>query len=552
MATTDSRAEYVLQKQGQLESSRTTFDAHWKEVAERILPRQNDFQTTQNTEGAKRSEKIFDSTAVLALDRAASAIDSLVTPSSQFYHRLDPEDEDLMEDLEVRTWLDDLNKAIFRMRYKPQANFASQAHECYISLMAFGTDTLFTEDVPGVGAHYKSCPMSEIFLAENQYGMVDYLHRKFPLTARAAKQKWGNELPEAILRAAEKEPFRKFDFIHCVKPNDEIDSKRKDYRGMPITSYYVSVEGKKFLSEGGYRVRPYSVGRHVTAPREVYGRSPAMQVLADIKMLNEMEKTIIRAAHKIVDPPLLVYGDGILTSFNTRPNALNYGGVDDQGRQMVVPLKTGSNLPIAEDKAEQKRKMINDAFYVTLFQILVENPRMTATEAMIRAQEKGQLLAPTVGRQQSEWLGAVIDRDIDIIMASGMVRPPPEALLESGGGIKVNYTSPLSRLRRAEDGVAIMRTLEQVTPLANVKPEILDNFDTDVIARELSEINGAPPKIMRSVGAILAMRGQREEAMAQQAQIQQAEMAANAARNGAKAAETIEGMGGLGEIEDAA
>lgn len=552
MTTTDSRSEYVLQKQAQLESSRTTFDAHWKEVAERILPRQNDFQTSENTEGAKRSEKIFDSTAVLALDRAASAIDSLVTPSSQFYHRLDPEDEDLMEDLEVRTWLDDLNKAIFRMRYKPQANFASQAHECYISLMAFGTDTLFTEDVPGVGAHYKSCPMSEIYLAENQYGMVDYLHRKFPLTARAAKQKWGNELPEAILKAAEKEPFRKFDFIHCVKPNDEMNSKRKDYRGMPITSYYVSVEGKKFLSEGGYRVRPYSVGRHVTAPREVYGRSPAMQVLADIKMLNEMEKTIIRAAHKIVDPPLLVYGDGILTSFNTRPNALNYGGVDDQGRQMVVPLKTGSNLPIAEDKAEQKRKMINDAFYVTLFQILVENPRMTATEAMIRAQEKGQLLAPTVGRQQSEWLGAVIDRDIDIIMTSGMVRPPPDSLLESGGGIKVNYTSPLSRLRRAEDGVAIMRTIEQITPLANAKPEILDNFDTDIIARELSEINGAPPKIMRSIEAIVAMREQREEAMAQQAQIQQAEMAANAARNGAKAAETIEGMGGLGEIEDAA
>lgn len=552
MTTTDSRSEYVLQKQAQLESSRTTFDAHWKEVAERILPRQNDFQTSEHTEGAKRSEKIFDSTAVLALDRAASAIDSLVTPSSQFYHRLDPEDENLMEDLEVRTWLDDLNKAIFRMRYKPQANFASQAHECYISLMAFGTDTLFTEDVPGVGAHYKSCPMSEIFLAENQYGMVDYLHRKFPLTARAAKQKWGNELPEAILKAAEKEPFRKFDFIHCVKPNDEMNSKRKDYRGMPITSYYVSVEGKKFLSEGGYRVRPYSVGRHVTAPREVYGRSPAMQVLADIKMLNEMEKTIIRAAHKIVDPPLLVYGDGILTSFNTRPNALNYGGVDDQGRQMVVPLKTGSNLPIAEDKAEQKRKMINDAFYVTLFQILVENPRMTATEAMIRAQEKGQLLAPTVGRQQSEWLGAVIDRDIDIIMTSGMVRPPPDSLLESGGGIKVNYTSPLSRLRRAEDGVAIMRTIEQITPLANAKPEILDNFDTDIIARELSEINGAPPKIMRSIEAIVAMREQREEAMAQQAQIQQAEMAANAARNGAKAAETIEGLGGLGAIEDAA
>lgn len=546
---TDSRAEYVLQKQSQLENSRTTFDAHWKEVAERILPRQNDFQASQQSEGAKRSEKIFDSTAVLALDRAASAIDSLVTPSSQFYHRLDPEDENLMGDKEVRMWLENLNKAIFRMRYKPTANFASQAHECYISLMAFGTDTMFTDDVPGVGAHYKSCPMSEIYIAENQYGMVDYVHRKFPLSARAALQKWGNALPEAILKAADKEPFRKFDFIHCVKPNEEIDSKRKDYRGMPVTSYYVALEGQTFLGEGGYRVRPYSVGRHVTAPREVYGRSPAMQVLADIKMLNEMEKTIMRAAHKIVDPPLLIYGDGILTSFNARPNALNYGGVDDQGRQLVVPLKTGSNLPIAEDKAEQKRKMINDAFYVTLFQILVENPRMTATEAMIRAQEKGQLLAPTVGRQQSEWLGAVIERDIDIIMSNNVLPPPPDALLESGGGIKVNYTSPLSRLRRAEDGVAIMRTLEQVTPLANARPEILDNFDMDLIAVELSEINGAPPKIMRSAEVVAAIREERNQAAQQQQQIEQAELAANAARNGAVAAKTVGEMGGMGEME---
>ena len=531
-------------QQSQLESKRANFDSHWREVAERVLPNQNEFQGNNQTEGAKRNEKIFDSTAVMALDRAASAIDSLVTPSSQYYHRLDPEDDDLMEDQEVRLWLDELNRALFRMRYKPEANFASQAHECYISLMAFGTDTMYTDDVPGIGARYKACPMSEMYLAENQHGIVDLVHRKFPMTARAAFQKWGNKLPPAILRANEKDPFTKFDFIHCVKPNKDTDSRRKDYRGMPISSYYIAIEGRTVLSEGGYRVMPYSVGRHVTAPREVYGRSPAMQVLADIKMLNEMEKTIIRAAHKIVDPPLLLYGDGILSSFNARPNALNYGGVDDQGRQLVIPMKTGSNLPIAMEMTEQKRKAINDAFYVTLFQILVENPRMTATEAMIRAQEKGQLLAPTVGRQQSEWLGAVIDRDIDIIMANGMIRPPPDSLIEAGGGIKVDYTSPLSRLRRAEDGVAIMRTLEQLAPLANLKPEVLDIFDDDAIGREIANINGVPAKIIRSVDAVGVIREERLKAQQAAVEMEQAEKMANVARNGAKAAEIVGGMGG--------
>jgi hypothetical protein len=540
----EMRALDIMDKQAQLESNRSVFESHWKEIAERVLPRQDDFHTTRHNEGEKRTEKIFDSTAVLALDRAASAVESLITPSTQKYHMLDPEDDALMQDRDVRMFLDWLNDTLFRMRYKPTANFASQSHECYVSLMAFGTDALFIDDVVGIGARYKSCPMSEIYIAENSNGIIDYVHRKFPMTARAAVQKWGNKLPDSIKRTADKAPFTKFDFLHCVKPNDKIQVNRKDHRGMAFSSYYVSVEGKTLLSEGGYRVMPYAIGRHVTAPRETYGRSPAMQVLPDIKMVNEMEKTILRAAHKIVDPPLLLYGDGILSAFNARPNALNYGGVDEQGRQLVHPMKTGSNLPIALDMTEQKRKVINDAFYVTLFQILVENPRMTATEALIRAQEKGQLLAPTVGRQQSEWLGTVIDRELDIMFNSGVAMDMvPPKLLDSGGGIKVRYTSPLTRLRRAEDGVAIMRTIESLTPLASINPAILDSFDDDAIARELADINGVPAKLLRPVEMVQQIREQRAQAQADAAMAETADTAANAARNATVAMGNLNEMG---------
>jgi hypothetical protein len=533
----DSRVEEIFRDQSQLENNRSTFEAHWKEIAERILPRQDDFMGHRGMEGEKRTEKIFDSTAVLALDRAASAIDSLITPGTQIYHRLSPEDESLEDDHIVKLYLDEVNKLLFKVRYRPMANFASQAHECYVSLMAFGTLGIFIDDVMGSGIRYKSMPLSELFIAENQYGMVDFVHRKFPLTARAAIQKFGTQLPEKILKAAEKEPFLKFDFIHCVKPNQNIQHRRKDFRGMPISSCYVSVEGKKLMSEGGYRTMPYAVSRHVTAPRETYGRSPAMQVLPDIKMLNEMEKTIMRAAHKIVDPPLLAYGDGILSAFNARPNAINYGGVDEQGRQLVHPLKTGSNLPIALEMTEQKRKLINDAFYVTLFQILVQNPQMTATEALIRAQEKGQLLAPTVGRQQSEFLGPTIERELDILSAAGVLPPMPDKLKRVGGGVKAVYTSPLSRLRRAEDGVAIMRTIEAIGPIANVKPEVMDIFDDDALVRELAEINGVPTKILRTPDIVLAIREGRKQQQEQASLLEGAGTAASAAKNMAQAAQ---------------
>jgi len=531
----DSRAEDACRLQSQLETDRATWDIHYSEVAERVLPRQDDFNRVR-TGGEKRTEKIFDSTAVLALDRAASAIDSLITPASQQWHGIEPEEEYLLEDKQTMEYCQNLAKLLFRVRYRPMANFASQAHECYVSLMAFGTLGMFVDDLLGIGIRYKSIALSELYIAENHAGIVDLVHRKFPLTARQAIQKFGPRCPEKVRKTAEQNPLQKFDFLHCVSPNEEIDPRRKDYRSMAFKSYYLFYEGREIVSEGGYRTMPYSVSRHVTAPREIYGRSPAMQVLPDIKMVNEMEKTIIRAAHKIVDPPMLAYGDGILSAFNSRPNAINYGAVDEHGKQLVIPMKTGANLPIALEMTEQKRKVINDAFYVTLFQILVQNPQMTATEAMIRAQEKGQLLAPTVGRQQSEFLGPTIQRELDILGAAGALPPMPPLLERMGGRLKVVYTSPLTRLRRAEDGVAIMRTIESVAPIANIKPEVMDTFDEDMTVRELAEINGVPARVLRSKEQIAELRAGRAQAAQQQNLLEGADTAANAAKNMAKAA----------------
>jgi hypothetical protein len=534
----DSRAVEILDHQQQLENQRSNWDSHWQEVAELCLPRHDEFNKKQS-EGEKRTERIFDSTALLAVDRAASAIDSLVTPSTQFYHRLEPMDERLVDDLEIRRYLDEVNKVLFRMRYRPTANFSSQAHECYVSLVAFGNDCLFTDDVLGIGLRYKSCSMSEIYIAENAAGIIDLVHRKFPLTARQAVQKFGNSLPAKILETADKKPFDKFDFLHRVAPNEEMRVGMRDFRGMQFMSYYIAYEGKTMLSEGGYRTFPYAVGRHVTAPTETYGRGPAMMVLPDIKMINEMEKTMIRAAHKIVDPPLLLHGDGILSVFNARPNALNYGGVDEQGRQLVHPLKVGSNLPVGFEMADKKREVINDAFMITLFQILVRNPQMTATEALIRAQEKGQLLAPTVGRQQAEFMGNVVTRELDIASAAGIFPPMPQKLRATGGEVKVVYTSPLSRLRRAEDGTAIMRTLEMISGYAEAKPEILDNFDEDVLVRELADINGVPAKILRTEDVVRQIREMRIKQQAEQAQIQNQDVQARTAKNAAQAAQAV-------------
>ena len=513
---TDSRADDIIRRQEKMATDRAVFDQHWREIAERILPRSDHFRVNRNA-GDKHTERVFDATASLALDRFAAAMESMLTPRTQRWHKLRVSDPVLNEDQEVRTYLDAVTQILFAVRYSPKANFASQAHESYISLGAFGTGGMFVDDLVGHGIRYRSIHLSELYIAENHQGAVDTVHRKFMMTARQAMQKWDAKvLPEKIVQAAEKTPEQNFEFIHAVGPREDLDSTKKNYKGMPWYSCYVAMDGRTILSEGGYQSMPYAVGRYVTGPKEVYGRSPAMTVLPDIKMLNEMSKTVMRAAHKIVDPPLLLQEDGALAAFDLRPGALNYGGVNDQGQQLVHALQTNARVDIGMDMMEQRRKVINDAFLVTLFQILVESPQMTATEAMLRAQEKGALLAPTMGRQQSEFLGPLIEREIDILARAGILPPMPKALLEQGGLVDIEYVSPLNKAQRADEGLAILNTLQAITPLAQIDPKVMMIFDAQQVARELADINGVPSKVMRSKEQIAAMDAQ--AAQAQQAQ----------------------------------
>lgn len=529
----DDLAQEIIQEFKQVAGNRGNWENHWKEIAERVLPSQsnsfNSFNAYNQTEGEKRTEFIFDSTPSIALNRFSAILDSLLTPRNSLWHKLTASDPYLVKDRSVQLYFDEVNRLLFKYRYTPRANFSSQNQQNYKSLGAFGTGSLFIDDLfnePGI--RYKAIHLSELFFVENHQGMVDKVLRHFPLTARQAYQKWGEKLPAAILNSLSSAPDRQFFFLHCVMPNTERDYERYDYKGMAYTSYYLAMEGNKIIEEGGYNTFPYAISRYEQAPGEVYGRSPAMEVLPAIKTLNEEKKTVLKQAHRTVDPILLVHDDGIIDTFSLKPGSLNAGGITADGRALVQPLAVG-NVMIGKDMMDDERAIINDAFLVTLFQILTETSQMTATEVLERTREKGILLAPTLGRQQSEYLGPMIDRELDILARQGLLPPMPGILLEAQGDYNVQYDSPLSRAQRAEEASGLMRTVETALQVVNVTQnlESIDHFDWDTIIPEISQIQGVPPRWMKSkedVQKIRIVRAQQQQ-QAQQAQAMPGEAA---------------------------
>lgn len=540
----------TLQEFSQLQSWRSTFEPHWEEAAELVAPSyRNTFNYGNfNQPGEKKTERQVDATGMLANSRFAAILDSLLTPRNMKWHMLSANDDALMKDRATRLWFERVTNMLFKQRYAPIANFASQNQQLYQGLGAFGNGCMFVDQAVNAAGvklpalRYKAISIGEMYLKENHQGLIDGFIRVFRLNARQAMQRWGDKCPEMIKAAYEKNSQTPFTFLHRVCPRDDYDPERIDARGKLFASYYVSMEGKTLMEEGGYNSFPVAASRYDQAPGEVYGRGPTMMVLPALKTLNAQKRVFLKVGHRAADPVLLTGDDGLIGSVNLRPGAINPGGVNSDGRPLVVPLPSGDPR-ITIEMMQQERELVNDANLVTLFQILTETGQMTATEVIERTNEKGILLAPTVGRQQSEYLGPLIDREIDLLAEMGVLPPMPPALREARGEYQVVYTSPLSRAQRAQEVAGGFRTLEMVTNIVNVTqdPSLLDRFDFDAMIPDVASIQAVPETWMASDEQVAAKREARAAQLQAQQEIQAAPAAAAMIKAQATAAKTNPG-----------
>lgn len=531
----------ILARYDRARADRANWDGHWEDIARRILPQY--VATFRNQEqvhnGQRHTEGMIDSTGMAALPKFAAAMESMLTPRTQTWHRLQPMDKALMRNRAARQYYDDLNETLFRYRYVPKANYASNQHEVYMSLGAFGTGSMYVDALDprwgGPGLRYTAEHIGELYFLTNHQGLIDTSIKRFQFTARQATQKFnkpGDKLPDEIKLAASQaeKAEQKFWFIQCIMPRGDehgYDPRRVDTKGSSFVAYHISESGRQIVREGGFRVFPRSISRYIVAPGETWGRSPAMMVLPSLKTLNEIKRTMLKQGHRIVDPVLLAHDDGVLDSFNLKPGAVNYGGVSAEGRPLVHALPVG-NLDAGKEAVEEERNVVNDGFLVTLFEMLVNTPQMTATEVLERVRARSTLLSPTMGRQQSEAFGPMIERELDVLAQQNLLPPMPTIVKQANAEYHTQYDSPLSRAQRADGVAGFFRLMDQVKEYIAVTqdPSPADRINFDNAMPDLADIQAVPTRWMRSDEEVAAIRQQRAAAQQQQQAIDAAPAAA--------------------------
>jgi hypothetical protein len=470
-----------------------------------------------------------------------AAIDGFIKPKTSRWFNMRADDDAINDADEAKVWFRNTEDRMYSAIYNPKARFQQRSGEVDLDLAVFGTGGLMIDEARNLNRlRFTSLHLKNFCILEDADGAVNTTYIDWKYTAEQAKGRFGEgkigaKAKEAL---AEDNPDKPFTYLQVIQPS-EGGGRRK------FESCWYEVESKEQVGEGGYFEFPAIFPRWDTSSGEVYGRSQGMIALPDAQTGNAMGKTLLVAGQKAVDPPLWIANDSLAGQAPlTFPGGVNYFDMADLaeigGRaQPFYAMDTGAKIPLGREMQNDNRELIWAAFLRNVLRLPIDGPQMTATEIIERKEEFIRTIGPFLGRLESDYTGPMIERVFFIMLRAGAFLPIPEVL--AGRNVTFQFASPIERARKQIEAAAALRTIEQLGPMIEVKPDILDNFDFDIISRDMMETNGAPTDWMMPKQAVEALRQARQ-------QQQQAAMISELANQGADTAQMAAGIPGVPEM----
>lgn len=533
--TSDSRAHEILSRQAELESERSQYEAVWEAVSEFCDPDAPDVWSGRRQSGAdsqaerqeRRGARVYANTINSAANRLAAGLESLIIPQSEKWHGLSTAALNDEESDEEKEWAESLRDFLFSLRYSANSNFVPATQACLRNVVRYGPAYLYAEEgfAPNTLIRYASIPVVEGYLCRNRWGQVDIFRRRYERTARQAAQMLGYEKLPARIKMLVDDPAKcetRISLIQCIQPRDERKMYRLggsyQYLDTAFASYHVLEDEEVIVRESGFRSFPVSCFNWRRYEGDPYGISPTIEALTTVREENAVRRSGLRALQQVTDPATA--SKARLDYVPVLNPGENYPGlIDDQGRPLIAPIATGQNPTYAFSYAESRAEEIRDMMFVNLFQTLVQNPQMTATEALIRQEEKGALLGPSGSIIQAGF-ASNLDRELGILEDKGLYEEdsrflPPASL--AGKAVRPTFTGPLDVLRRSAEARDTIQVVTTAMQMAQFDASVMDNIDGDEALKIVQSAGRSPQRIFRRQDEVAGIRDARAKALAAQA-----------------------------------
>jgi len=523
----------LLTRWSALKNERASWDSHWTEISDYLLPRSSRFFSTDRNQGDKRHNNIYDNTGTRALRILAAGMMAGMTSPARPWFRLTTSVPELDESAAVKTWLADVTRLMQMVFAK--SNTYRALHGMYEELGAFGTaSSIVLPDFDSV-IHFYPQTVGEYAIGTDHRGKVNTNYREFDMTVGQMVGEFGREAVSQTVRGMyDRGDFDKWvTVIHAIEPRRERDTAKRDSKNMPYASTYFERGGDegKFLRESGFEEFPALCPRWMATGGDIYGSSPAMEALGDIKQLQREQLDKAKGIAYMADPPTQVPISLKNREHDLLPGGVTYVDQNNPSARISTAFDVRLDLSGLLMDIQDVRERIKGSFYADLFLMLAgsDNRNMTATEVAERHEEKLLMLGPVLERMHNEILDPLIEMTFTRMVEAGIVPPPPDEL--QGMELNVEFVSMLAQAQRAIATNSVDRFVGNLGAIASFKPDVLDKFDADHWADAYADMLGIDPDLIVPGDQVALIRQSRAEAAAQQAQAEQMATTAKAARD---------------------
>lgn len=522
------KGEEVLRTHKKLVAQREPLEQSWRDAFDYSYPIRGQGLTNKDLDGIGSAQqaratqaRLFDSTATDAVRLLASSMISGLTPSTAQWFMLGiPNVPDAYIPRDARGWLQNGSETLHSMIHS--SNFNASALEFFIDIAVAGQCGLYVDRPESGGLYFEHWPLATLYCLDSlRQGMIDTVYRPVKMTGQEARDKFGEKgLTEEIRDVLKDDPYsnKVFNFVHAIRPRivKGKQSKGKLAKQLPFESIYVCAKSKEVVYESGYHEFPAVIPRWMSIPDTDYGVGPLNDALPDVKTLNKVVEMSLQNGEMSIAGMYVMKDDNVLN-----PNTVKIGPrriimVRDTNDFKSVPAAGNFNVAAIEMKRLQgqiKRIMMADELAPA------DRPQMTAEEVRTRSQLIRQVLGPVFGRLQSEFLNPLIRRCFGLAFRAGDLGMPPKSLEQFN--FVPDYKSPLARAQRYDDVEAMDKFEAYLMNAIQVKPELLDLYDSDKATNKRAELLGLPVELIREQREVEQIRKQRQEQQASQAQQEQ-------------------------------
>lgn len=462
------------------------------DVYEFFLPNRNLFEST--TPGQQKMERIFDSTALEAIQQGASKLQENIAPIWSRWATFAPSDQVIqmlqtgdygVTEQEIR---DNLEKqAVIIFDYINRSNFATQFYEHALDLLV-GTGTLRIDENQDDNdpVIFSAIPQKGIAFEEGPHGKIETHWRRFSVKARNLTRQWPGFKPSQMVSEKIKN-----------EPDSDIEVSEGVVYMPKSKKYYGCVwcKSEDYISwmEDFGASSPWLTGRYSKVSGEIRGRGPALQALPDVRSLNKAKEFVLQKAAIDLAGMYTATDDGVTNPYNISisPGVVIPVGSNNSSNPSLQRLDTGANLQLAQFEIAELQTAIKRALFNDL-----RDPTgavRSATEVAIESRELSKRIGSAFGRLQTEVLIPIIKRVAAILTRRGLISP----IELDGKEIDIKFLSPLAKAQDGEDLMSVQQAVAFVMQTAGP--------DQAKIAFKLEDFGtwaggktGMPAELMRS------------------------------------------------------